>query len=67
MRTLLVAVTIALLATSAYAQGMRGSKRHGQGQRTEQPKPKADDKGYNAALSRIPMPEKKYDPWQSKR
>ncbi len=27
--------------TSAYAQGMRRSKRHGQGQRTEQPKPKA--------------------------
>src|SRR6266851_4545963 len=50
--------------TSAYAQGMRRSKRHGQGQRTEQPKPKADDKGYNAALSRIPVPEKKYDPWQ---
>jgi len=67
MRTLLVAVTIAALTLPAYSQGMRGAKRHGQAQKTEQKKPKVDEKGYNAALSRIPVPEKKYDPWQSKR
>jgi len=68
MRTFLVAVLVALLAAPACAQGMGGSKRHrGQAVKTEEKKPKVDEKGYNAALSRIPPPAKKYDPWDSKR
>ena len=73
MKTLLVAATIALTtfafwAAPAYSQGLGGSrKHHGQAPKTEAQKPKVDDKGYNAALARIPTPDKKYDPWQSKR
>ena len=68
MRTFLVAVIIVLLAAPAVAQGMGSSKRHrGQAAKTEEQKPKVDEKGYNAALSRIPPPAKKYDPWGNKR
>ena len=67
MRTLLVGMAIALVAVPAYGQGMGSKRHHGQSAKTTEQKPKVDDKAYSSALSRIPVPEKKYDPWQSKR
>ena len=68
MRTLLIAAITAGLIVPVGAQGMGGSKRHrGQATKTETAKPKVDEKGYNASLSRNPTPAKKYDPWDSKR
>jgi hypothetical protein len=64
MRTLLLAVAIALLTAPSYAQGM-SSGRSKKEQPAEEKKTKPDDKGYNSAIGR--MPDKKYDPWQSLR
>jgi hypothetical protein len=69
MRTVTIAaVIVALLAAPAYSQGMSGGKKAGRGkeQKTESKKP-ADDKAYKAALDRIPVPKKPYDPWQNMR
>jgi hypothetical protein len=54
-------IVTALWAGSSYSQET-GARRHrgGESKTSQQPK-KADDKGYNAALSRIPA--QKYDPW----
>jgi hypothetical protein len=51
-----------------YAQGTSGGKKHrGQEQKTEWGKKKIDDSAYKAALERIPVPAKRYDPWQNVR
>jgi hypothetical protein len=66
-RSFLAAAIIALPTVSAYSQGATGGKKHrGQEQKTTAGK-KTDDTAYKAALDRIPVPDKKYDPWQNVR
>ena len=65
MKALTVAtVTLALAATPAFAQGKRP---HGEDRKTEEKKPKVDEKAYQEALKRIPEPKEKYDPWSGAR
>jgi len=46
---------VRVLAAPAYSPGVGGlAQHHGQAPKTEAQKPKVDDKGYNAALARIP-------------
>jgi hypothetical protein len=70
MRMFLIVLAIGAVTTSAQAQGLGGTGggssggRHQQHQKTTDkttPKPKADDKAYNAALKQLP--DKPYDPW----
>jgi len=65
MRSFMAAMAIALLTVPACAQGMGGMGKHSQSsdQKTDQPKKKVDEKGYNSALGAIP--DKKYDPWRA--
>ncbi len=60
-----VAMIISALSLSAYSpaysQGY-GKKGGGSGPPVEN-HPKVDEKAYKAALDRIPVPDKKYDPW----
>lgn len=64
MRTFVAAaVTIALLALPAHAQGLGGKKRHASEPNAEQQKKKANDKAYKAALDKIPDQKQKPDPW----
>jgi hypothetical protein len=66
MRFLIAIAVVALVSAPALAQETPGGKgRHKGEQKTEQVKKKPDDKGYNAALSRIP--NQKYDPWHDVR
>ena len=68
MRTLIVTLTMVSLTAPAFGQEMgRGNKHRGTAPKTEQPKNKADEKDYKAALDRVPAPTKKYDPWQTVR
>lgn len=65
MKTLTVGVVaLALAATPAFAQMKRP---HGDDKKTEEKKPKVDEKAYNEALKRIPEPKEKYDPWSGAR
>jgi hypothetical protein len=69
MRSIILAVIIAGLAATAYAQGMSsgmpgGKGRHGQQQKSNGPK-KVDEKAYKSALDKLP--DKKFDPWQNVR
>jgi hypothetical protein len=57
------ALTLALAAAPAYAQ----RRPHGDDKKTEDKKPKVDEKAYNEALKRIPEPKEKYDPWSGAR
>jgi hypothetical protein len=60
------ALALVLAATPAFAQ--IGRRPHGDDNRkTEQKKPKVDEKAYNEALKRIPEPKEKYDPWSGAR
>ena len=62
------ATIVALLVVPAHSQDVTGGKKHrGQQQKPEGGKKKTDDSAYKAALDRIPVPEKKYDPWQNVR
>jgi hypothetical protein len=63
MRLFAIALTIAFLSSSAFAQDAAGSTKHHRAarQKTEPAKVKADDKDYKAALDRLPT--QKYDPW----
>ena len=70
MRILLLALAIGV-TTSAHAQGLGGTGggsfggRHHQQQKnakTTTPKPKVDEKAYDAALKQLP--NKPYDPWR---
>jgi hypothetical protein len=66
MKTLaMAAAVLALVALPAHAQmGGGGGKRHrGEDTKSDQKKPKVDEKAYNEALKRIPDPKEKYDPW----
>jgi hypothetical protein len=71
-RVILATLLIALLVESAHAQatgggsGGGGRKQHQQKtNKNDAPKPKADDKAYNAALKSLP--DKPYDPWRGAR
>ncbi len=62
MKPFMIATAIlALIAMPVHAQ--MGGRRHQGNDKTEQNKPKVDEKAYNAALERIPEPKEKYDPW----
>jgi hypothetical protein len=65
MRILMAILLVAGLAVSAYGQGVSGGPgakgRHGQHQRSDQPKRKVDDKDYKSALDKLP--DQKFDPW----
>ncbi len=66
MKTLTVAAALlALLVLPAEAH-MGGGRRHGGGDdksKTDQKKPKVDEKAYQEALKRIPDSKEKYVPW----
>ena len=62
MRTLIVALTIALLIVPAFSQGMsHGSKHRGSEQKAQPTQNKANEKDYKSALDRLP--DQKSDPW----
>jgi hypothetical protein len=66
MRTVTVAAALLalLVAVPANAQMGGGGGRHKGGDtKTDDKKPKVDEKAYNEALKRIPEPKEKYDPW----
>ncbi len=76
MRILVAALAIALMMASARAQGVGGQgmgggfaggrkQEHAKAHKTGAPKPKADDKAYNAALKGLP--DKQFDPWHGVR
>jgi hypothetical protein len=61
MRKVVVAMIILGLTVPAYAQGMGGKRHRGSAVKSEQRKPKADEKASKAALDKLP--DKKFDPW----
>ena len=65
MRILAAAAAIlVLVAWPAQAQMGAGKRPRGEeSKKTEDNKPKVDDKAYQEALKRIPDPKEKYDPW----
>jgi hypothetical protein len=67
---MLLAFAIGLATVSAQAQGMGGMggghKHQKQTDKTDPQKPRADDKGYKAALKSLPD-KPKPDPWQGAR
>jgi len=78
MRIVLVASLIAALTIPAFAQsqmngigGSQGAGRMGSSSPRETPEEaakkkaeqKATDKAFSEAVKRIPVPDKKYDPW----
>jgi hypothetical protein len=67
MKTLMVAAALlALLVTvpSDAQMGGGGGRGHkGAESKTDDKKPKVDEKAYNEALKRIPDSKEKYDPW----
>jgi hypothetical protein len=64
MKTLAIAaVLLALVALPAQAQMGGGKRNRGGDTKSEEQKPKVDDKAYKEALKRIPEPKEKYDPW----
>lgn len=74
MRLLIAALAIALMMASAHAQssqfpgsgiGKHAAKADERSDKSDQQKPKADDKAYNAALHNLP--NKQYDPWHGVR
>ena len=69
MKTLTAGVmALALATTPAYAQMGGGKRPRGDdNKKTEEKKPKVDDKAYQDALKRIPEPKEKYDPWSGAR
>ena len=69
MKTLTVAAALlALLVLPAQAQMGGGKRNHDDSsKKTEDKKPKIDEKAYNEALKRIPEPKEKYDPWSGAR
>ena len=52
--------------TTPTSKGTSGGKhRGGAGAKTQEEKPKADDKDYHAAIGRLP--DQKFDPWRNTR
>ena len=68
MRALLAAATIVLLTVPAYSQQrLTNPKQHHQEQKADPNKTKVDDKAYSDAMTRIPAPTAKPDPWKGVR
>jgi hypothetical protein len=76
VRIFLATLAIAILAGTAIAQdaGMGGGRKgHGGAaqnagqQQADQQKKKAVDDAYKSAITRIPEPKEKYDPWKTAR
>lgn len=75
MWTLVAALAVALMMTSAHAQsvggigamggGMGKHQQHGKAAKSSTPQPKVDEKAYNAALKSIP--DKPFDSWSGMR
>jgi hypothetical protein len=66
MRKFIVVIIVLGLAVPASAQGRGGGKKHrGDAEKSEQRKPKVDEKASQSALDRLP--DKKFDPWQTVR
>lgn len=77
MRIVAAALAIALMTVSAGAQGVGGMggtgdsgfggrhQQRGKTAKTETPKPKVDEKAYNAALKTVP--DKPFDAWNGVR
>jgi hypothetical protein len=64
MKTLaMAAALLALVAQPAQAQMGGGKRNRGEQTKSDDKKPKVDEKAYNEALKRIPEPKEKYDPW----
>jgi hypothetical protein len=71
MRPIIAAILIAALATPAYSQASVGTSDGGRpsvanAARTaadNAEKRKVEDKAFSDAVKRMPVPEKKYDPW----
>lgn len=64
MATLAVAaILISGLALPAYSQSIQNRKSGGPSTPPVEKHPPVDEKAYKAALDRIPVPNKKYDPW----
>lgn len=76
MRIFLAMLAIAVLAGTAVAQDAgaggggrkgRGAHQNAQTQQADPQKKKAIDDAYKSAVSRIPDPKEKYDPWKTAR
>lgn len=74
MRPIIAAILMAALTVPAYSQsGIGAGGPGGRGGRppsapaVDPEKKKAEDKAFNDAVKRIPLPEKKYDPWSTVR
>lgn len=77
LKIAIAALSIALLATSARAQGVGGvgdagggfggphHRQHATANKAAPAKPKVDEKAYNAALKELP--DKQYDAWHGVR
>jgi hypothetical protein len=64
MATLVAAAAImSWLAVPAYPQSIQNRKSGGPSTPPVEKHPPVDEKAYKAALDRIPVPDKKYDPW----
>jgi hypothetical protein len=64
IRTLAAAAAvISSLTPPAYSQGFTNRKPQDHGGPLVEKKPVVDEKAYRAALDRIPVPDRKYDPW----
>jgi hypothetical protein len=76
MRTFMAAALVAALTVPAYSQspggmggagagagGGRGGGRQLSSATVDPEKKKAEDKAFNDAIKRIPLPDKKFDPW----
>ena len=68
MRNLTIAaLALTLAAAPAYAQMGKRPRGDDGAKKTEEKKPKVDEKAYQEALKRIPEPKEKYDPWSGAR
>lgn len=57
------AALISSCTLPAYSQGFTNRKPADHGGPLIEKKPEVDEKAYKAALDRIPVPDRKYDPW----
>jgi Spy/CpxP family protein refolding chaperone len=79
VKALMVAMLTLVLSAPAHAQataggpemtpgskgGAGGKHRSGSGAKTQEQRPKVDDKEYRAAIDRLP--DQKFDPWKNAR
>jgi hypothetical protein len=57
------AAVISSLTLPAHSQGFTNRKPQNHGGPLIEKKPEVDEKAYKATLERIPVPDRKYDPW----